>query len=188
MSDEAYLARILETMLLANEDITFRSVSRRSEGRYPFPTSLTRRAELRSLVEEFIERQTEARRLANRLAKSGPAQAAARLAAAEARVAELTRQNTLLVAGLRGAILAIGRTGGIRAWKEYFPAYSAAFAELRGLGAVPEGDVIELAASPNRSQESPGWSNCHGSTERPDAKAAKLSRDTFRSARSTDPT
>jgi hypothetical protein len=156
VSDEAYLEQILETMLHADEDITFRNASRHSKGRFPHPTSLTRRPGLRSLVERYVARQAEARRLAGKIAKSSPAQTAARLATAEARIAELSRQNVLLVAGLRGAILAIGRTGGIRAWKEYFPAYSAAFAELRSLGAVPEGDVVEFSASKDRSQDPPG--------------------------------
>ena len=153
VSDETYLEQVLETMILANEGITFRSVSRQSEGRFPFPTSLTRRPELRSLVERFMERQTEARRLADKLSNSSPAQTAARLAVAEARGAELSRQNTLLVAGLRGAILAIGRMGGIHAWKEYFPAYSAAFAELRSLGAVPEGELVQLSSDEHLRQE-----------------------------------
>lgn len=156
MSDEAYLEQILETMLHADEDITFRNASRHSNERFPHPTSLTRRPSLRGLVERYVARQSEARRLASKIAKSSPAQNAARLAAAEARIAELNRQNALLVAGLRGAILAIGRTGGIRAWKEYFPAYSAAFAELRSLGVVPEGDVVEFSASKDRSQDPPG--------------------------------
>lgn len=154
VSDEAYLEQVLETMLLADEDITFRSVSRHSEGHFPFPTSLTRRPNLRSLVERHVARQAEARRLAGKLAKSSPAQTAARLAAAEARITELSRQNALLVAGLRGAILAIGRMGGLRAWKEYFPAYSAAFAELRSLRAVPEGEVVQLSSGESSRQES----------------------------------
>jgi hypothetical protein len=156
VSDEACLEQILETMLHANEDITFRNASRHSNGHFPFPTSLTRRPGLRSLVERYVARQTEARRLAGKIAKSSPAKTAARLVAAEVRISELSRQNALLVAGLRGAILAIGRTGGIRAWKEYFPAYSAAFAELRSLGAVPENDVVEFAASKDHSQAPPG--------------------------------
>jgi len=157
VSDEAYLEQVLETMLLADEDITFRNVSRHSEGRFPFPTSLTRRSNLRSRVERHVARQAEARRLAGKLAKSTPAQTAARLAAAEARITELSRQNALLVAGLRGAILAIGRMGGIRAWKEYFPAYSAAFAELRSLGAVPEDEVVQLSSGESpRQDSSPG--------------------------------
>ncbi len=145
MSDKAYLERVLEGMLLADENITFRNVSRHSAGRFPFPSSLTRRADLRGAVERVIARQSEARQLAGKLAKSSPAQTAARLAAAEARIAELSCQNTLLVAGLRGAILAIGRMGGMRAWKEYFPAYSAAFKELTKLGAVPEVEVPQLS-------------------------------------------
>lgn len=144
MYDEAYLEQLLEKMLHADEDITFRNVSRHSEGGFPFPTSLTRRPGLRRIVEQYVTRQTEARRLAGKLAKSSPAQTAARLAAAEARIADLSRQNTLLIAGLRGAILAIGRTGGIRAWKEFFPTYSAAFSELRNLGAVPDFEVVDF--------------------------------------------
>lgn len=156
MSDETYLEQILETMLHSDVDITFRNASRHSNERFPHPTSLTRRPSLRGIVERYSARQVEARRLASKIAKSGPAQIAARLAAAEARIAELSSQNALLVAGLRGAILAIGRTGGIRAWKEYFPTYSAAFEQLRSLAAVPEGDVVEFPASEDRSQDAPG--------------------------------
>ena len=156
MSDEAFLEQILETMLHSDEDITFRNASRHSNERFPHPTSLTRRPGLRGLVERYVARQVEARRLASKIAKSGPAQIAARLAEAEARIAELSSQNALLVAGLRGAILAIGRTGGIRAWKEYFPAYSATFAELRSLGAIPEGDVVGFPTSEDHGQDAPG--------------------------------
>ena len=157
MSDEAYLEQILESMLLSDEDITDRSASRQSAGRFPHPSSLTRRPHLRNVVERVMARQVEARRLAHKLAKSSPAETAARLAAAEARVNELKRQNTLLVAGLRGAILAIGRMGGMRAWKEYFPAYSAAFAELQSLGAVPDAEVLKLPHADSDGQgTSPG--------------------------------
>jgi hypothetical protein len=54
----------------------------------------------------------------------------------------LKARQELLVAGLRGAIHAVGEAGGMRAWRRFFPAYSAALGELVALGAVPSAEVV----------------------------------------------
>jgi len=42
--------------------------------------------------------------------------------------------------------LAIGRIGGMKAWREHFPAYSEAINELAEMDALPQADIqsVEL--------------------------------------------
>ncbi|WOB77650.1 hypothetical protein [Brevundimonas nasdae] len=99
-------------------------------------------------------RQKAVRQVAAKFSKSSPALLAERLAAAQAEVQTLKRQRDLLVAGHRAAILAIGRIGGMKAWREYFVDYSGALQDLKELGALPEAEVVRIAPveepDPNR--------------------------------------
>jgi hypothetical protein len=90
-------------------------------------------------------RQKAARQVAAKFSKSSPALLAERLAAAPAEVQALKRQRDLLVAGHRAAILAIGRIGGMKAWREYFAEYSGALQDLKELGALPEAEIVRIA-------------------------------------------
>jgi len=144
MDDPTFLKSLLEEMIQTDATVSFRQVSERSEGRFPHATSLTRRQQLRYAVEEAAARQRGVREVARKFSKSSPAHTAERIASLEAEVRELKSQRELLISSHRAAILAIGRMGGIKAWREYFPIYSDAISGMRELGALPDADVVEI--------------------------------------------
>lgn len=153
-SEQEFLEHLLQTMVEQDIDLTFRGVAERSEGRFAHASTFTRRLDLRAAVEAAQGRQKAVRQVAAKFSKSSPALLAERLAAAQAEVQTLKRQRDLLVAGHRAAILAIGRIGGIKAWREYFVDYSGALQDLKELGALPEAEVVRIAPveepDPNR--------------------------------------
>ena len=142
MSDFAFLDQLLQRMVEQDISITFRKVSELSEGQFPHASTLTRRPDRREFVETAMRRQLAVREVATKFSKSSPAKLADRLASAEAEVRELKRQRDLLVAGHRAAILAIGRIGGMKAWREHFAGYSEAISKLQDLGALPPAEIV----------------------------------------------
>lgn len=138
------LNHILDLMIQEDEKITFRRVAERSEGLFPHASSLTRNDNLRGIVDGAISRQADARAVATKYSKSSPARAAAKIAALEAEIKELKGKVELLTASHRAAILAIGRIGGMKAWREHFPAYSEAVNRLVEMEALPQAEVKSL--------------------------------------------
>lgn len=143
-SEQKFLEGLLQTMVEQDLDVTFRKVAERSQGRFAHASTITRRLDLRAAVEAAQSRQKAARQVAANFSKNSPALLAERLAAAQAEVQALKRQRDLLVAGHRAAILAIGRIGGMKAWREYFAGYSEALQDLKELGALPEADIVRV--------------------------------------------
>lgn len=146
MDDIQLVEKIVEQMIQSDTSITFRQISERSAGRFPHATSLTRREHLRAVIEDAVERQKAVRAVARKFSKNSPARSAARISDLEAEVAGLKDQVRLLTASHRAAILAIGRIGGMKAWREHFPAYSEAINELAEMDALPQADIqsVEL--------------------------------------------
>lgn len=138
---EHQLSSMLELMIAEDVTITARSIARHPDSVFKHASDLTRRPERRALVEVAQRRQATLRLAAVKLSKSGKIDVAARLEAAENEIRRLKADREILVAAVRAAILAIGRIGGMKAWREYFPVYSDAFASLRRMGAVPEADI-----------------------------------------------
>lgn len=182
---EQDLAIILEAMLVADETITFNAVSREAPALFPHASSLTRRPAMADQVKQAMTRQEAVRHHASKIAKSGPATVAARLQAAEARIQDLEDKNRLLVAGLRAALLSVGRIGGMAAWKEYFPVHSEAFRQLQAMKGIPSAEIVQLSGSPLEGEDT---KRHHASTPSPSASAPMLSIERLRSERSTDPT
>jgi len=135
------LSSLLELMIAEDVTITARSIARRSEGVFKYASDLTRRPARRTLVEAAQQRQATLRLAAAKLSKSSKIDVATRLEAAEDEIRRLKADREILVSAVRAAILAIGRIGGMKAWREYFPVYSDAFASLKRMGAGPEADV-----------------------------------------------
>lgn len=144
MDKQSALILLLNRMVQVDEKITFRRLAERSDGMFPHASSLTRNDRLRELVEDAISRQTEARAVAAKYSKSSPARAAAKIASLEAEVKQLKGKIELLTVSHRAAILAIGRIGGMKAWREHFPAYSEAINELSEMDALPQADVQSI--------------------------------------------
>lgn len=144
MDDLDFLRSLLEEMIQSDAAISFRQVSERSDGRFPHATSLTRKGPLRATVQDAVARQKAVREVARKFSKSSPARLAERVLALEAEVRELKGQRELLIASHRAAILAIGRIGGLKAWRDHFPAYSEAMHELEKLNALPVAEVRQL--------------------------------------------
>lgn len=136
------LKALLVEMLESDQDLTARSVVKASAGLFRHASDLTRNPERRALLSTYQERQRRLRTVATKIAKTSKLDVAKRLAAAEQEIVRLRSQRELLVVAVRAAIHAVGEQGGMRAWRNFFPAYSAAFADLIELGAVPPADVL----------------------------------------------
>lgn len=150
VSDLEFLLNLLKAMIDQDVDLTFRKVVERSQGRFRHASTFTRRHDLRAEVEAAQRHQAAVRKVASKISKSSPAILAERLTAAEAEVRKLKQQRELLVASHRAAILAIGKIGGMKAWREYFPIYSDAISSLQKLEALPETHLVEILAPPPR--------------------------------------
>lgn len=147
MPDLPFLQQLLNEMIEQDITVTFRKVAEQSGGRFPHASTLTRRPDRRAVVEAAVVRQGAARAVAKKFAKNSPSRLVDRLAALEAENVGLRRQRDLLVASHRAAILAIGKIGGMKAWREYFPEYSEAISRLQDLDALPDVHVAELPTS-----------------------------------------
>lgn len=144
MDKQLALVLLLNRMVHEDEKISFRRLAERSEGVFPHASSLTRNDRLRALVDDAISKQGEARAVAAKYSKSSPARAAAKIAALEAEIKELKYKVDLLTVSHRAAILAIGRIGGMKAWREHFPAYSEVINNLVEMEALPQAEVQSL--------------------------------------------
>jgi hypothetical protein len=105
-------------------------------------SDLTRNPERRALLSTYQDQQVRLRRVATKIAKTSKSDVAKRLVAAEQEIIRLRSQRELLVVAVRAIIHAVGEQGGMRAWRNFFPAYSAAFEGLVALGAAPAADVL----------------------------------------------
>ena len=141
------LQQLLNEMIEQDITVTFRKVAEQSGGRFPHASTLTRSPDRRAVVEAAVVRQAAARAVAKKFAKNSPSRLADRLAELEAENVCLRRQRDFLVASHRAAILAIGKIGGMKAWREYFPEYSEAISGLQDLGALPDAHVAEFPAA-----------------------------------------
>lgn len=148
---EALLARMLED----DEDLSARNVVKASAGLFRHASDLTRNADRRELLTTYQAQQEQVRRLGTKIAKSSKADVAKRLAAAEQEVHRLRSQRELLVVAVRAVIQAVGEQGGMRAWRKFFPSYSAAFAGLVALDVVPSADVLEGPKAGSKNDLSP---------------------------------
>jgi hypothetical protein len=144
MSDQKQeqLIQLLSEMLDADDDLTARAVVRRSNGLFRHASDITRNQARNASLTNFRRRQEAARDLARKLDKDSKPRLIARLEAVQRENAVLKARQELLVASLRGVIHAVGETGGMRAWRRFFPAYSAAFNELVAIGALPSAEII----------------------------------------------
>jgi hypothetical protein len=135
-------SQLLSEMLDADEDLTARAVVRRSNGLFRHASDITRNQPRNSLLATYRRRQEAARALARKLDKDSKPRLIARLETLQRENAILKARQELLVASLRGVIHAVGEAGGMRAWRRFFPAYSAAFKELVAIGALPSAEII----------------------------------------------
>lgn len=149
----AMLETLLEIMLDNDEDLTARNVVRRAGGVFGHASDITRRPERRATLASFQARQAHLRTLAAGIAKGSKSTLTKRLAVAEQQVEQLTRDRDLMVMAVRAIIHSVGRHGGMKAWREFFPAYSDAFQRLAAIGAIPDADVLSIK---ERAQDAPG--------------------------------
>lgn len=149
-SEHEFLEGLLQSMIEQDIDVTFRKVALHSGGRFAHASTFTRRLDLRTAILAAERRQQAVRQIAAKFSKNSPSLLAERLAAAQVEIGELKRQRDLLVAGHRAAILAIGRIGGMKAWREYFADYSDALQSLSDLDALPEAEIVHIGGGPSR--------------------------------------
>lgn len=136
------LEQLLVELLAEDADLTARNVVRRSDGLFKHASDLTRNSSRRAILYRFQEQQRILKDLAKRLDHSSKPQLLARIESLQRENELLKARQRLLVSGLRGVLHALGEIGGMRAWRKFFPSYSAAFKELVTLGELPSADVV----------------------------------------------
>lgn len=142
---ERELRVLLQLMLEEDAELSARNVVRRSAGVLKHASEFTRNKRKREVLAEYQVRQAHVRSLARKIEKTGKAQLTARLAAAEEELRNLREERKLLIDAVRGVIYAVGVSGGMRAWREFYPRYSNAFRALSALGVIPASSPLEEA-------------------------------------------
>ncbi len=119
----------LEAMLEADLTITHRAVVRAVQG-LNAPSSITRDAYRRSLVEHYQSIQSERRAWVKRAQKASQKSVLSQLSAKDLRIQDLETQVAILTASHKAMIQAVGELGGMAAWRRFFVDYDRVLRDL----------------------------------------------------------
>jgi hypothetical protein len=134
------LQEVLESMLIRNITISARAVSREASETFPHATSLTTVERRRKLVEEYATKQEAIRgRVGSGMSKDELE--AERLLTSQ-KIQVLERNQDVLAAGLKAAILAVTTLGGFKMWAAHFAHYESSISILRDLEALPSAEIL----------------------------------------------
>jgi hypothetical protein len=139
------LRQILEKLLAADIDITAREVAR-CHSVLKHPSAFTRNAKRRELLEQAQHTQSSARAVRTTPFSQKAATLAEQLAMKSARVVELERQVSGLVASHAACVRAVMQHGGMRSLHRFWRDYGAIAEELRSAGAIPDGAEVRTLA------------------------------------------
>lgn len=132
------LKRVLSELLATDVDITAREVARRHSS-LKHASAFTRHKERAALIEQAQRRQADARNVRGAPIAEKAATLAEQLAEKTARVAELERQVSSLVASHAACVRAVMQHGGMQSLQRFWRDYSGIAESLSALGAVPSG-------------------------------------------------
>lgn len=149
--DLSALERLLEAMLVENENITARGVTRRSGSPFKHASDITRNRDRAALVESYREKQAGLRALSEKFDKQSRSNLTRRIAELEEKLAATRTQRDTLIASHRAMLLAVGEMGGIAAWKRFFDQWRDAKESLHKMGAMPKADVRTLPVQESTS-------------------------------------
>lgn len=138
------LEELLEAMLLDNEDITARGVTRRQGSPYNHASDITRIPERRQLLDRYKARQLELRTLKEKSDKQSKTNLLRKIARLEEELLAVEGQRDTLIASHRAMLLAVGEMGGIAAWNRFYSSWQETEDALRRMGALPTAEVHDL--------------------------------------------
>ena len=142
--DNTRLLAVLEDMLASDTTITARSVTRVPGAQLKNASDITRNAQRRALLSQFQDRQKAIRHLAQDQNKQSVANLKLKIARLEEECITLRQSKDLLVASHKAMLLAVGETGGMRAWVKFFPLWDDVRQTLGKMGALPDQPVTSL--------------------------------------------
>ena len=151
--DLTTLQEVLEAMLLDNETITARAVTRRPECPFRHASDITRNAGRTQLLGSYKVRQAELRNLSEKTDKQSRTNLTRQIAQLEDECNVLRGQRDTLIASHRAMLLAIGEAGGMHGWARFFKDYRAAIETLRALEALPSAMILPVAGPHARKSD-----------------------------------
>jgi hypothetical protein len=141
MSVEDRLEHALQSLLVSNDDITARAVSRKMS---VAATTITRIAARMELVKKYQADQNHLRRIAASADKDSKENLVKKLAEQARLIEDLERKVQILTASHRAMLVAVGEVGGMTAWHRFFQKHEAIRSELHNLNAMPSGNVRQI--------------------------------------------
>ncbi len=143
-TDLLALEELLEVMLLDNENISARSVTRRQESPFRHASDITRNPERTRLLDRYKLRQAELRALKEKTDKQSKTNLNHRIARLEEEKTAMLGQRDTLIASHRAMLLAVGEMGGMSAWKRFFSSWEETQEALRRMTATPTAGLHTL--------------------------------------------
>lgn len=140
------LEEVLEAMLVDNEDITARGVTRRQDSPFKNASDITRNEVRAALLDAYKKRQSELRSLKDKSDKQSKTNLLVENGRLKERLAAAEAQRDSLIASHRAMLLAVGEMGGMAAWKRFFSSRQEVLEGLRQIGALPAAQVHSLPA------------------------------------------
>lgn len=145
--DSTRLLAVLEDMLASDITITARSVTRVPGAQLKNASDITRNAQRRALLSQFQDRQRSIRHLAQGQNKQSAANLRLKIAHLEEECIKLRQSTVLLAASHKAMLLAVGETGGMRAWIKFFPQWDEVRKSLIEMDALPDQSITRLPGS-----------------------------------------
>lgn len=143
------LEKVLAELLAEDIDITAREVARRHPS-LKNASAFTRNESRLALITKAQDTQSAARAVNSKPLVQKAATLSEQLARKSARVEELEKQVSCLVASHAACVRAVMRHGGIQALQRFWKEYAEVAKELERLGALPRGaDVVPFGAITN---------------------------------------
>lgn len=138
------LTAVLEGMLLSDADITARAATR-LHSTINNPSDLTRNVERRRLLQLYQSKQTDVRRLSDRVRGSGTTWTAHSIHSLEARLNELEDNERARIASHLAMITAVCELGGTAKLRKFYESYAGIRDHLARQDALPS-PLLEVVA------------------------------------------
>lgn len=135
------IQEICQIMIDSDQTVTAREIARKVG---ISASSITRDPIRMSLIDSAKTKQGELRSWRKRQAKQSRNKDAESLADRDIRIAELEKQNELLIASHKAMILSVGEIGGMEGWRRFFPHWGEVENLLRDMKAMPTAEIKKL--------------------------------------------
>lgn len=136
------LETVLQRMLNDNVVITARSVIREQDCPFKHASDITRQPERKALLDQYQARQSELHALVEKTDKQSRTNLQTRVARLTQENETLKAERDLLIASHKAMLLAVGETGGMAAWRKFFPAWEETRQQLAALQALSSAKIL----------------------------------------------